>query len=152
MDGTARADRHVDPVAIAPGAVEPPAFLDDAALDVWDRWIRPRADLGFWEPAEIPLLAAWCVAIVRLFAADKATPSTGLQEIEDEYGRLEVKKHPGLTAFLQTSAEIRQLSARLGLDPLSRMALADLARTNDGKGPQLPAGAPAAFKPKVVGE
>lgn len=152
MDGTARADRHVDPVSIAPGDVQPPSFLDDAALDVWDRWIRPRAELGFWEPAEAPMLAAWCVAVVRLFAADKATPVSGLVEGTDQYGMPMTKKHPGLTTFLQTSNEFRQLSARLGLDPLSRMALADLARTNDGKGPQLPAGAPAAFKPKVVGE
>lgn len=152
-DGTARPDRHKDPVVIAPGDVVKPPGLSDAAADAWDRWIQPRVELGFYEPAEAPMLGLWCSTLVRALGADKATPIHGLLEYEDAYGNMQVKKHPGLTAFIQSSAEFRALSARLGLDPLARLALADL-RQGGGEsevGPQLPEGAPPAFKPRVVG-
>lgn len=152
IDGTYKPSRHVDPVGIAPGDVTPPPGLSDAALDAWNRWIQPRIDVGFYEPSEAPMLGLWCTLVVRCYAADKATPFAGLMEATNEWtGDVVFKKHPGLTAFLQSSAEFRALSARLGLDPLSRMALADLARKDSGAtGPELPEGAPPAFKPRVV--
>lgn len=151
MDGTFKPSRHVDPVEIAPGAIEAPSSLGDAARDVWERYIQPRAGLGFYEPAEVPMLAAWCVMYVRLLAADAATPFAGLMEAHNEFtGEVVFKKHPGVAVLAQMSAEFRALSARLGLDPLARMALADLGKGGGAKGPQLPEGAPAAFVPKVV--
>jgi phage terminase small subunit len=149
LDGTARKDRHVDPVVIAPGAVEPPSFLGEPARDAWDRWIAPRVSTGWYEPAEAPLLAMWCELLVRVFAVGAATPLVGIYEQEDAYGRVEFKKHPGVTAMIQLMAEFRALSAKLGLDPLSRMALADLEKPVGG-GAQLPKDAPPAFKPKAV--
>lgn len=152
MDGTFRADRHADPVVIAPGRVDPPSFLDGPALDAWERWIAPRVELGFYEPAEAPMLALWCTTLVRCFAADRATPFGGVYEADDGYGNPTFKKHPGLTALKDMLGEFRALSARLGLDPLSRLALADLVSESVPAGPQLPDGAPAAFKPKVVSD
>lgn len=150
LDGTARADRHVDPVVVVPGIVEPPPTLGGDALDAWQRWIHPRAALGFYEPAEAPALAFWCVTLVRVLAADAATPTAGIYETEDAYGQQEFKKHPGLDAMAKMMAEFRALSARLGLDPLSRMALADLAKPIGGSGTDLPQDAPPAFKPQLV--
>jgi phage terminase small subunit len=147
LDGTARSDRHVDPAVISPGAVEPPSFLGGPARDAWDRWIAPRASIGWYEPAEAPMLASWCVLVVRVFAVDAATPLEGIYEQEDAYGRVEFKKHPGVTAMIQLMAEFRALSARLGLDPLSRMALADLKGPGVGSRPQLPKGAPDRIRP-----
>lgn len=149
-DGTARKDRHVDPVVIAPGTVEPPPELGDKALDVWNRYIAPRASLGFYEPAEAPMLALWCTTLVRVFAADDKTPFGGVYETTDDEGYTTFKKHPGVTAMKDMLGEFRALTARLGLDPLSRMALADLGKQNGPKGPQLPTDAPPVFKPKVV--
>jgi P27 family predicted phage terminase small subunit len=147
MDGTARKDRHVDPVRISPGAVEAPSFLSGAARDAWDRWIAPRASTGWYEPAEAPMLAMWCELVVRVFSVGAATPFEGVYEQEDAYGRAEFKKHPGVTAMVQLMAEFRALSARLGLDPLSRMALADLKGPGVGERPQLPKGAPDRIRP-----
>lgn len=149
LDGTARADRHVDPVAIVPGAVEPPPALAGDALDAWHRYIAPRAELGFYEPAEAGALAFWCITLVRVLAADAATPTAGIYETEDAYGQQEFKAHPGLGALQKMLGEFRALSARLGLDPLSRMALADLGKPIGG-GAQLPQDAPPAFTPRLV--
>ena len=148
LDGTFKPSRHVDPVAIAPGVIEPPSFLKGPALEAWDRWIAPRAATGWYEPAEAPLLAMWCVVLVRVFSADAATPFEGVYEQEDAYGRAEFKKHPGVTVLAQMMGEFRALSARLGLDPLSRMALADLKGAGIGSSrPQLPSGAPDRIRP-----
>lgn len=152
LDGTYRADRHVDPVEIAPGRVEMPTFLEGPARDAWVRWIAPRVELGFYEPAEAPMLALWCTTLVRCFAADKATPFAGVYEAGDGCGETVFKKHPGVTALKDMLGEFRALSARLGLDPLSRLALADLGRDQGVRGPELPEGAPPAFKPKVVSD
>ena len=149
LDGTFKPSRHVDPIVIVPGAVEPPPSLQGDALDAWHRYIAPRAELGFYEPAEAGALAFWCITLVRVLAADAATPTAGIYETEDVYGQQEFKAHPGLGAMQKMMGEFRALSARLGLDPLSRMALADLGKPIGG-GAQLPQDAPPAFKPQLV--
>jgi phage terminase small subunit len=150
VDGTYRADRHADPVQIAPGRVEPPPSLGAAALEAWERWIAPRVELGFYEPAEAGMLGMWCVLLVRALSVDEATPPDGLVEVEDAYGNREYRAHAGVGVLQKMSAEFRALSARLGLDPLARMQLADLASPPSKGGPDLPAGAPPAFKPTLV--
>jgi P27 family predicted phage terminase small subunit len=148
IDGTYRKDRHVDPVQVAPGSVEPPESLTGLALEVWERYITPRCDLGFYEPAEAPALALWCQYFVHALAAIEQVPLGGVVEYEDDFGRTQFMKHPAVGVSLRLSAEFRALSARLGLDPIARMQLA-APRQPDGT-PDLPSGAPPAFQPKVV--
>jgi hypothetical protein len=85
-----------------------------------------------------------------VLAADEATPTAGVYESQDAYGQTEFKAHPGLGAMQKMMSEFRALSARLGLDPLSRMALADLGKPIVGGGVQLPKDAPPAFQPRLV--
>lgn len=153
MEGTYRKDRHVDPVDIAPGVVVPPPELSEDARVVWDRYIQPRVDAGFYtEPAEAPLLGQWCQWLIVAYQAQDVIPPGGVYESEDPYGRPKFTKHPGVTAAKEASAEFRALSARLGLDPLARMQVADLVRGagESGVGPQLPEGAPPAWTPRVL--
>ena len=150
--GTKRDDRHVDPVVIDDRTVVKPSHLQGPAAEVWDEWIAPRLVSGVYDPADAAGLALWCITYVRILGADKATPLAGIYEIEDEYGRVAFKKHPGLTAMKDMLSEFRGLSARLGLDPLARIALSDVGKKVSNEKPSLPDGAPAKWQPKVIGE
>ncbi len=151
LDGTERADRHGDPVSIAPGDVVAPPELSDDARVVWDRYVAPRAALGFYEPAEAPMLGLWCVMMVRAYQANDIVPPGGVYECDDGYGGSTFKKHPAVTALIGLSAEFRSLTARLGLDPVARMSLADLGKpAAGGDGPQLPTDIPGRWTPTVV--
>lgn len=151
QDGTYRADRHTDPVTIAPGEVVPPPGMRAEELDVWERYITPRLESGLYEPADAPALHLWCAFYVRAAAANRQIPLGGVYETEDDEGRVEFKKHPAVGVMKDMAAEFRALSARLGLDTLGRVALGDAGqRPGADFGPQLPKGAPSAWSPKVV--
>jgi P27 family predicted phage terminase small subunit len=130
MDGTFRADRHVEPLKITGGEVVQPPKMHAAAAANWKQYIEPRLGLGVYEPAEAPLLALWCVVLARLMAVNDETPFGGLMEEETMYG-VRYKKHPGVSMLKSLSEEFRSLSAQLGLDPISRMKLVEVSRRDD---------------------
>jgi hypothetical protein len=96
------------------------------------------------------MLAHWCNTLARLTAANRVTPFEGLYEVEDDLGRVHFVKHPGMSVWKALAEEFRAVSARLGMDPLARMQLADLQRERDGVGPSLPDDAPPAWTPTVL--
>jgi phage terminase small subunit len=149
LDGTYRADRHVAPLELAPGDVVIPSTLAGRSSELWNEYVAPRLGLGVYEPAEAPLLAVWCIVLARLEAVNAVTPFEGIVEIDLEDGRTAWVKHPGMSVFKQLAEELRAISARLGMDPLSRLALGDLQRERDG-GPSLPDDAPPAWTPTVL--
>lgn len=150
LDGTYRPDRHVAPLELAPGDVVVPGGLDGRPLELWREYVAPRLGLGVYEPAEAPLLALWCIVLARLERVNAVTPFEGIVEIEDDLGRTQWVKHPGMSVFKSLAEEFRAITARLGMDPLSRLALGDLQRERDGVGPSLPDDAPPAWKPTVL--
>lgn len=150
IDGTYRADRHADPVVMAPGVVAAPVELEGRSLALWTEYVAPRLVLGVYEPAEAPLLALWCIYLARVMAVNAVTPFEGIVETEDDLGRTHYVKHPGVSVLKAMTEEFRAITARLGMDPIARMQLGDLQRERDGVGPDLPIGAPPAWSPPTA--
>lgn len=153
MTGTARPDRHRDPVIVAPGEpVKPPGMSEPASL-LWDAYVPLLASSGVLEQVDGLGLAQMFEAYVMAQRARDVVGDSPVIE-DDPYmdGRIVLKKHPGVTAWKDAVGVLRGLLADYGLQPLARTRLADAFAEPGSSGPQLPDGAPAAWQPRVVGD
>lgn len=149
--GTARKDRHVDAVTLAPGIpIKPPGLSDDASA-LWDVYVPVLADGGHLERIDGLGLAQLFEAYVIAHRARDVVGDTPVIE-DDPYmdGRIVLKKHPGVTAWKDAVGVLRGLLADYGLQPLARTRMADAFRKPGEGGPQLPDGAPQVWSPRVV--
>lgn len=151
--GTYQPSRHGEPVQIAPGVPIKPPGMTRAASDLWDAYVPLLSQSGMLEQVDGLGLAQAFEAYVL---AQRARSIVGDEPVveDDPYndGRIVLRKHPGVTAWKDAVAVLRGLLADYGLQPLGRTRLGDAMRAPGDHGPQLPEGAPPAWKPKVVGD
>lgn len=148
--GTARKDRHVDPATIAPGMPLKPTTMSTAAGELWDQYVPLLAEGGVLEQIDGLGLAQLFEAAALGSLARDIVGDDVIVETEDNYGRLNLSKHPGVGVWKDAVATLRGLLADYGMSPLARTRMADITRPPGEHGPQLPNGAPPAWKPKVV--
>lgn len=151
--GTFRADRHAEPVSIAPGAPVKPPGMSEPAAALWDAYVPLLAASGVLEQVDGLGLAQAFEAYVLAQRARSIVGDSPIVE-DDPYndGRIVLRKHPGVTAWKDAVGVLRGLLADYGLQPLARTRLSDAFRAPGEHGPELPDGAPPVFKPKVVGD
>lgn len=151
--GTYRADRHAEPVKIAPGAPIKPPGMSEAASALWDAYVPVLSCSGVLEQVDGLGLAQAFEAYVLAQRARSIVGDSPVVE-DDPYndGRIVLKKHPGVTAWKDAVGVLRGLLSDYGLQPLGRTRLSDAFRSPGSDGPQLPDGAPPVWTPKVVGD
>ena len=153
LDGTFRADRHVEPVSIAPGMpVKPPGMSRDAEA-LWNCYVPILAEGGVLEQVDgLGLAQAFEAYVLAMRARDVVGDMPVIEDDPYNDGRIVLKKHPGVTAWKDAVGVLRGLLADYGLQPLGRTRLGDALRQPGQHGPSLPDGAPPVFRPKVVGD
>lgn len=148
--GTARKDRHVEAAKIAPGTPIKPPGMSDAAAKLWDEYVPLLAEGGVLEQIDgLGLAELFEAAAIARYAREIVGDAVVI-EVEDQYGNIRLAKNPGVTVWKDAVATLRGLLADHGMSPLARTRMADATRKPGDAGPDLPAGAPAAWKPKVV--
>lgn len=152
-EGTARKDRHVDPIVIAEGEPVMPAWLSKEAQEAWREFVPMLAKAKVIEKVDGLGLAQLFEAYVLARQAREHISSPVIEVTRysaqgDEW--IELQKHPAMGAWKDAVTVLRGLLSDYGMQPLARMKLGDALSTPGEHGPQLPGGAPAAFIPQVV--
>lgn len=148
--GTARGDRHTPAAKLAPGAPAKPWGMSDAAAKLWDEFVPMLGDSGVLEKVDALGLANLFEAAAIAQVAREVVGDAVVYEDYDADGNITLKKHPGVAVWKDAVATLRGLLADHGMTPLARIALGKATAPPGESAPQLPGGAPAAFKPKVV--
>lgn len=148
--GTARRDRHSPAAKLAPGVPAKPWGMSAKAEELWDEFIPQLAESGVLERIDALGLAQLFEAASLAVLARDIVGEALVYEDYDAEGNITLKKHPGIGVWKDAVSTLRGLLADHGMTPLARVALGKATAPPGENAPQLPGGAPAAFKPKVV--
>lgn len=103
------------------GAPEPPAWLDDVALEVWER-VAPSLDrLDLLKPEDREVFAAYCESWSRFSDAVATYHAEGLTTTNPQSGRVAV--HPAVAVAERASAQLHRFAQDFGLTPSAELNL-----------------------------
>ena len=98
------------------GIGEPPDWLDNSALEEWNRVAPDLESAGVCAPVENSMLAAYCLAVSHLRKAQAEVFRDGVTYMSEQGP----KKHPAMTVIKDCQSTIRQFAAEFGMTPASR--------------------------------
>ncbi|MCZ7414302.1 phage terminase small subunit P27 family [Streptomyces sp. WMMC897] len=112
------------------GDLEPPAWLDPEALEVWDQYAADLTDKGVLTAWDLETFANLCDAVVRRRRAAAALAAEGevidapvFNKNGDETGTRR-GKNPWCLVLDSADAQVRSYATRFGLTPSDRAQLA----------------------------
>src|SRR5688500_130352 len=140
-EGTARADRHVEPVVVAPGEPDKPEHLTAKAAKLWDQFVPMLAESGVIEKVDPLGLAQMFEAYSMAAAAREQIGDYPIREVtkyDSKSGEPYIveEKHPGIGAWKDAVSILRGLLADYAMQPLARTRLGDALRPPGEHGPQ----------------
>lgn len=117
----------------------PPPDLEGKAREVWLQTVPELDRLELTKPLDRHSLAAYCLAVERMYEANADIQENGLTEIGAKGGRI---KNPAVTVAEQASREIRMWAQEFGFTPSAEGRLsAQAADPDDGDNPYAEGGA-----------
>ena len=123
LHGTDRADRSNDSEP-QPREFEevpsPPHWLDHYAKKEWEQTAPFLIEAGLLTRADLSMYTAYCQLFARVIRAEMEIMEKGLT-FETPNGH--VQKRPETTISRDALQQLRQYSARFGLDPASRSSI-----------------------------
>lgn len=152
-DGTYRKDRHKDAARIAAGSPVKPPGMSRAASELFDVYVPLMSEAGILEQIDgLGLAQIFEAYVLAMRARDVVGDEPVIEDDPFNDGRIVLKKHPGVTAWKDAVSVLRGLLGDFGMSPLARTRMGDVFVKPGEGGPALPDGAPAVWKPRVVGD
>lgn len=103
------------------GVPDPPQWLDDVALELWQR-VAPSLDrLDLIKPEDREIFAAYCESWSRFTAAVAAYKSEGLTVANPTTGR--IAPHPAVAIAQQSAQQMHRFAQDFGLTPAAELNL-----------------------------
>ena len=120
MRGTFRADRDGD-ADVAPGAVEPPIWLNEKSLKVWHDVVEKLGSIpGLVTTVDAMSLGRYCQDWVEYWTLLGVVEIEG-HTVESEAGNL--YQHPAVGAKNKAADRLARFESRFGMTPSDRVGL-----------------------------
>lgn len=146
--GTARPDRHAEPVGEIREVPSPPEGLSAEATVVWDREVPFMLRSGMLTGGDRYLLGRWCEAWAQILDANASIDQHGyIYQEPDGYGEVKLKANPAVLRRERAFELIAKLETEIGFLSPAQRARAGNARAGQPK-PGADADAPKPRKPR----
>ena len=124
----------------AQGEVQPPAWLDEDALQVWNRLAPDLTDKGILTPWDTDAFGEYCALVVvnRNAMLDVARNGTTITTVERELSNgtllFHTSKNPAWQVARESATLLVTYGGRFGLNPSARSQLSIQPAEKPGKG------------------